>query len=693
MSDFTFDFGQVQQAPETPQFRACCHGPVQILRDLAEAVRDGTVDAKDVQQQVPEAMGKLPSTVTSEDAAELKAAVAGLINVMESKPGFSEAQAVVTVGAAMVDLHVKAAQAGAQPTAQQVAELGEAAMRVNALVKEHVNGSTAVPFVSELRSRTEVFIKQAQDANPLFGLSMASAAAPEARHQSSEPVHKGGSHETTKEAAVEQKSSAAQEGSKSAEASLKERGPELVKETVAEVAKAVRSEVGAEQRKVTSEPQTQRVETVERRQASPVERRQASPVEASVVSAVAKVAAPAGSSPTLPSQQASATPAAVVARSLPTPPQSASYSVSQRATVPSSSVSLAPSVTRAGAATSSPQVGMPSARRIAATVQRVASVAGAPARGAAVSRGATTTPGTRPTPRSTQAVRPNGVKAPGEQLARAGGPRVGGPRAEGPVAGNRVKGATTLSPDGRVVVNGRAVLAPPVQRVSTMLAHLRGLSPKEIKGIRLERFDRPKDVQVALAIRARAQKIIERIKSLPLKDIVKIKGLRAETKMGKGGTTQAALSARELLARREVRLLIRDLSARLQSFLNPRSMLYKRVMSELTLSDLERLVSILGGNRAVKGLRKKLKAGEVTQVFESDISNSFLSQLASASTGPSGVSDSGGADEPSASPEGGGAEASTEASTEEATLVADGAVPTATLSTFIMKEETVGNSM
>ena len=685
MSDFTFDFGQVQQAPETPQFRACCHGPVQILRDLAEAVRDGTVDAKDVQQQVPEAMGKLPSTVTSEDAAELKAAVAGLINVMESKPGFSEAQAVVTVGAAMVDLHVKAAQAGAQPTAQQVAELGEAAMRVNALVKEHVNGSTAVPFVSELRSRTEVFIKQAQDANPLFGLSMASAAAPEARHQSSEPVHKGGSHETTKEAAVEQKSSAAQEGSKSAEASIKERDPELVKETVAEVAKAVRSEVGAEQRKVTSEPQTQRVETVERRQASPV--------EASVVSAVAKVAAPAGSSPTLPSQQASATPAAVVAPSLPTPPQSASYSVSQRALVPSSSVPLAPSVARAGAATSSPRVGMPSERRIAATVQRVASVAAAPARGGSASRGATTTPGTRPTPRSTQAVRPNGVKAPGEQLARAGGPRVGGPRAEGPVAGNRVKGATTLSPDGRVVVNGRAVLAPPVQRVSTMLAHLRGLSPKEIKGIRLERFDRPKDVQVALAIRARAQKIIERIKSLPLKDIVKIKGLRAETKMGKGGTTQAALSARELLARREVRLLIRDLSARLQSFLNPRSMLYKRVMSELTLSDLERLVSILGGNRAVKGLRKKLKAGEVTQVFESDISNSFLSQLASASTGPSGVSDSGGADEPSASPEGGGAEASTEASTEEATLVADGAVPTATLSTFIMKEETVGNSM
>jgi hypothetical protein len=226
-----------------------------------------------------------------------------------------------------------------------------------------------------------------------------------------------------------------------------------------------------------------------------------------------------------------------------------------------------------------------------------------------------------------------------------------------------------------------------------MLAHLRSLSTRELKAIRPDRYDRPADVRVALAIRARAQKIMERIKSLPLKDIVKIKGLKAETKVGKGGREQVALSPCEALARREVRLLIRDLSARLQSFLNPRSMIYKRVMTELTLADLERLVSILGGARAVKGLRKKHKAGEVTQVFESDISNSFLSQLASASGGALAGGDSGGSSEPVSSPEGAGAEASPEASTEEATLVADGAVPTATLSTFIMKEETVGNSM
>jgi hypothetical protein len=226
-----------------------------------------------------------------------------------------------------------------------------------------------------------------------------------------------------------------------------------------------------------------------------------------------------------------------------------------------------------------------------------------------------------------------------------------------------------------------------------MLANLRALSPKELARIRMERSDRPKELQVALAIRNRSQKIVERVKMLPLKDILKIKGIRGEAKLGKGAKDGVALSPREMLARREVRFMIRELAARLQSFLNPRSMIYRRVMTEMTLADLERLVSILGGNRAVKGLRKKLKGGEVTQVFESDISNSFLSQLASAASGVSAGGDAGGSEEPSASTEGAGAEASTETSTEEATLVVDGAVPTATLSTFIMKEETVGNSM
>jgi hypothetical protein len=226
-----------------------------------------------------------------------------------------------------------------------------------------------------------------------------------------------------------------------------------------------------------------------------------------------------------------------------------------------------------------------------------------------------------------------------------------------------------------------------------MLAQLRALSSKELKAIRPDRHDRPKDLQIALAIRDRVRKIVERIKGLPLKELVKMKDLKIDAKTMKGVKEALNPAQREMLARREVRFLIRDLAVRLQSFINPRSMLYKRLTTELTLADLERLVSMLGGNRAVRGLRKKHKAGEVTQVLESDISNSFLSQLASAAYGPAAGGDAGGSDESSPVSGGAGVESGTEASTEETTLVADGAVPTATLSTFIMKEETVGNSI
>jgi hypothetical protein len=252
------------------------------------------------------------------------------------------------------------------------------------------------------------------------------------------------------------------------------------------------------------------------------------------------------------------------------------------------------------------------------------------------------------------------------------------------------KGALGIRADGRIDVRGASVANVPVRQIAAMLAQLRALSPKELKSLRLDRFDRPADVQVALAIRTRAQRLMERLKNLPLKDIEKIKGLKLDPRDPKRAKEPSTLSPREMLARREVRLAIKDLSARLQSFLNPRSLLYRRVTTELTLADLERLVSILGGNRAVKGLRKKHKAGEVTQVVESDVSNAFLSQLASAADAAVAGGDSGGSDDSSPAQEGAGAETSTEASVEEASFVADGAVPTATLTTVIMKEETPG---
>ena len=686
MADSEFDFGQVQQVSETPQFRPCCHGPAQKLRDLADAVRDGTAEPKDVAHRVLEATQKLPTTVTTQDATGLIAAINGLKDAMGSKPGFSEAQGALAFSETIVTLHVKAAEAGAHPTPQQRQELGDLAMRLNTLAKDHVGGSGGSQVLSEVKARTEVFIKQAQEANPLFGLSMVSAATPEAKPHLSEPAAKEARSETTKESSEEGKLSTAQELSKNVEPASKERAHEPVKEPVAEVAKTARSEVNGEQHKRTGESQAQRVENV-----PPSQLRSG---EAPTGASVAKVASPAAPSQTSAPQQAHIAPFVAAARSVSSPTQSATYSASQSSSVRPPIACVAPSAGRAGAESVSASVASAVTKRGAHTVQGGAASLRGQARTVSLSRNGILAPGARATGRAGQVAQPKEVKAPGQQLARMGAPRGRGevaPQAQrdqlsqrgvrraqpaGGVKVGRDRGTPTISSDARVVVQGRSAIASPVQRIASMLAHLRARSPKELTKIRLERFGRPKELQVALAIRNRSQKIVERVKTLPLKDILKIKGIRSEPKLGKGGKDGVALSPREMLARREVRFMIRELAARLQSSLNPRSMIYKRVMTEMTMADLERLVSILGGNRAVKGLRKKLKGGEVTQVFESDISNSFLSQLASAASGGPTGGDAGGTEEPSASTEGAGAEASTETSTEEATLVADGAVPT-----------------
>ncbi len=715
MTEFNFDFEQVQQAPEAHQFRPCCYGPVQMLLDLAKAIREGPVDPKAVEQNVWDATQKLPAAVTEGDAAELQAAFGGVIAALGAKAEYAGVQRVVAVSERIVDLHIRAAQAGAHPTTQQIAELGEAATRVNLLMKE-LSGSSIPPSLhAEVQVRTEVFVKQAQEANPFFGVSIASVPASEVKPQPAEPAAKGLGYESTRETAVERRPSIEQESSKGMELSSKERARESAKETVSDAPKVARAEVkAAEQLKASNEPHTQRVGILEGRQSSPAGAAVTATVEraASPAAPSAAVLPPAASSPATSSspppspvawssaapspaavsQQAYVSPAAVTARNVSAAPYAPASSATQSSSVRPSSVSVAPSVARIGGGASATQVERSPERGVATrTVQRVASAAVVSARRSFAARSTATTSSNRSAERRAQGVRPAGEKTLGERLARSGTLRSRDTRPEGTPRLGRERGVIGVPANGRVVVNGRTVIASPVQRVATLLAQLRALSPKQLKDIRHDRYARPKEVQVALAIRARAQRIIERIKVLPLKDIVKLKALRAEAMAGKGGREKTALSAQEMLARREVRLLIRDLSARLQSFLNPRSMLYNRVMTELTLSDLERLVSLLGGNRAVKGLRKKLKAGEVTQVFEADISNSFLSQLASAANGSSGVSDSGGSDEPSTSPEGAGAEVSAEASTEETTVVADGAVPTATLSTFIMKEEAVAN--
>ena len=694
MSDFNKIFAQAQQTLETTHFRPCCQGSAQLLRGLAEAVREGTADSKTVERDVSDATGRLPVNVTEQDAAELTSAFATLKTAIASQQGLAKAHDVVALGEALTHLHVQVAQAGAHPTPQQSAQLGELAMKVSDIAKSQGENSSSSAYVAAAQARADGFIKQAHEANPLFGLTMTSGVMQESKPQS-EPVKTGSWNEPTKDAVVEQKPSAGREVVKTPEVTPKERTPEAVKATVSETSKVARSEVSAEPRKTTSEPQAQRVETVERRQASSVE------------TSVAKVASPAVSSPAPAQQRASVAPSPSVTRSVSPPAQPAASSVSQRPAVrPSSGSGGSPSV-RSGAGSSPARIVTPSTVTGSRAVQRVAPGGSAQVRAGSVARTGTITSTTSASTRAGQVVRTAAGRAPGEQIGRSGALRGRGSaasqaqreqssqrlmRGARPDGVNRIGREKGISPEGRVVVNARVSLAPPVQRIATMLAQLRALSSKELKAIRPDRHDRPKDLQIALAIRDRVRKIVERIKGLPLKELVKMKDLKIDAKTMKGVKEALNPAQREMLARREVRFLIRDLAVRLQSFINPRSMLYKRLTTELTLADLERLVSMLGGNRAVRGLRKKHKAGEVTQVFESDISNSFLSQLASAAYGPAAGGDAGGSDESSPSTGGAGAETETDASTET-TLVADGAVPTATLSTFIMKEETVGNSM
>jgi hypothetical protein len=190
-SDFTFDFAQVQKAPETPQFRACCHGTVQILEDIAEAIREGKARPEIVSERLSTALDKLPTTITNEDSQALTAVFNDLKGAMASMPGLAEAQKAVAFSESVVNLHVQAAQYGPHPTPQQSAQLGEMAMKVNALAQEQVTSSNASPVFSEVQARAESYIKQAQDANPLFGLTMTSASTPEAQPCAGHEGHGG----------------------------------------------------------------------------------------------------------------------------------------------------------------------------------------------------------------------------------------------------------------------------------------------------------------------------------------------------------------------------------------------------------------------------------------------------------------------------------------------------------------------
>jgi hypothetical protein len=686
MSVFDSFIEGAQQTPEVAQFRPCCHGAAQLIRDLAEAARDGNLDAKTATERLSVAYEKLPSSVTAEDAAELRGAMDALKNVMGSTPDLSHAHGAVAVIDAAISLHVQAAQAGDGRSPQLSTALGEAAVKVVALVKEQPGGATSTALLATVQARADAVIKEAHQANPLFGLSMVSTATGGPTRQSDLPKERLG-REVEKVTPPEQKVATSREPARSAETLPNARASESARQSPAEEVKTSRPSLHSTDATPNSQRQPPQVDTPQGRQPPP---------EATFSPAtVAKLNTPTTPPTSVAARYSDAPPTTA---STPSAKQVSAYAEPQRLTA--QPVGGRASLNTHNSDTASGITGKPTGERNVARPMPLGSARTAPqTRAVPPLRVANTAITNRVSLRTTASTKGNGELSRTESLRRRGTPvpqaqteaipqrGVGGTRTGPAVRIGSPRGAAGISADGGVNSTSQR------SRVLTTLAQLRTLSVREFKAIQLNRPGRPKEVQVALAIRARAQKIAERIKSLPLKDIQRMRALRSGHKAEKTVRTLAHWSEREILARREVRLLIRDLAVRLQAFVNPWSMLYKRLVSELTLADLERLVSMLGGNRAVRGLRKKHQAGEVPLILETDISNSFLSQLAAAADGTSAGADSSGSDESSPSADEATIQASTEEAAEETSLVAEGAVPTATLSTVIIKEESPSSGL
>ena len=765
-----FDFKQVQQAPDTLHFRPCCHGLVEILNGLAASIREGNTDAKTAKQSILEALQKSPSTVTAQDALDLKAALGELNGAMASKPDFSETQNAVTLAETYVSLHIKAAEAGARPTHQQSQELGQIAVKLQSLVNEHAVGSNISPSFSQITAHTEGFIKQAQEANPYFGLSMASSQTSEASLRSSEPAAKGAGDESRKEPMAALRSSPTTEASKNPEVASKERSPESSKAATSEVAKSATAEIRSELGRISTKSQVE---------SGVVDaQRQSAPNELPAVATVTRVVSTSGPSPTPALQNKSFS--QILSKDSVAMHSQSSYSVSQSSSQRHSSGGAASSVPQISASSAAAGVGRPTERVDTRTVQRVFSGGERQARTSSPFRTVTTGPNYGSTSRAAQAVRSNGNSTSvgrrdirgvhregvvkigrekgrseasesafrnkrvssgvqqlkstrqGKQLgtqtqksgfsrdnARGGGTQRSskslkavreittkarqlkprevssrGARLERVIRMVRERGAQgrlKTGRDGGPSIGGKLLRSQErgaslsmarIQRVVSLLKHLRSLSASELKGVKPASYDRPGEMKTALAIRQRAHKLMEKAQGKPLKELA---GLGTHSRIGRGEGSRrgsAQNSVREMLARREVRAHIRNLERRLQNFLPPGSQLYKRLTTELTLADLERLVSIIGGTRALRGLKRKRKAGELGVVQEADVSNTFLSQLETAARGGESGADSGGGSEDS--------EVSTGAAQgieSETVVVAEGATPTATLTTAIVKEE------
>jgi hypothetical protein len=166
--------------------------------------------------------------------------------------------------------------------------------------------------------------------------------------------------------------------------------------------------------------------------------------------------------------------------------------------------------------------------------------------------------------------------------------------------------------------------------------------------------------------------IRDSLRRMPLKELLQTRS-----------TKELSIQARLEIVR--IKSQVKRVERRLETLLDPAIPLFRRLLSELSVSDLERLVSMLGGSRALRGLRRRKKFVTSTIKSEADLTNVELQEL---SKEASTVNQAKGGD----AGEGEGVtvdgEVSIESATEtESTLVADTQGPSATLTTVIVKED------
>jgi hypothetical protein len=196
-----------------------------------------------------------------------------------------------------------------------------------------------------------------------------------------------------------------------------------------------------------------------------------------------------------------------------------------------------------------------------------------------------------------------------------------------------------------------------------------------------------------------SKKLLAAIRDIPMKELLAIRNkgdVRQSLRKNNGIVAPSTSQEKRLAAEKvhqkmqspaqrvRIQNYLKGLQERLSSFMFDSPHLQKRLVTECSPGELELLIELLGGAKARKALKKRNRGDDLS--FD-DITESLLTELVTegaANTGASVRQSSSGATlshSEGVSTDGG------EPTTEESSIVAEGATPTATLDTVIVKEE------